>query len=66
MKKNQPHKNIPEGCFEEEQGQQGFYGPVSHLIRKEPSTRWVEIKGSLKPRLFDLTKRQKTWSRGSF
>ena len=66
MKKNQPHKNIPEGCFEEEQGQQGFYGPVSHLIRKEPSTRWVEIKGSLKPRLFDLTKRQKTWSRVLF
>ena len=50
----QPHKNIPEGCFEEEQGQKGFYGPVSHLIRKRASTRWTHIEGSLKPRMFDL------------
>ena len=54
MKKRQPHKNIPEGHFEEEQGQGGFYGPVSHLIRKKPSTRWTHIEGNLKPRLFDL------------
>lgn len=66
MKKYQPHKNIPEGCFEEEQGQGGFYGPVSHLIKKEPSTRWVKIEGPLKPRLFDLTKGKKTWNRVLF
>lgn len=66
MKKYQPHKNIPEGCFEEEQGQGGFYGPVSHLIKREPSTRWAKIEGPLKPRLFDLKKRQKTWSRVLF
>ena len=24
MKKRHPHKNIPEGCFEEEQGANGF------------------------------------------
>ena len=59
MKKRQPHKNIPAGHFEEEQGQGGFYGPVSHLIRKQPSTRWKNIEGSLKPRLFDLTPLQK-------
>ena len=58
MKKHQPHKNIPEGCFEEEQGRDGFYGPVSHLIRRKPSTRWTHIEGNLKPRLFDLTKIQ--------
>ena len=51
----QPHKNIPKDCFEEEQGQKGFYGPVSHLIRKQPSTRWTRIEGSLKPRMFDLS-----------
>ena len=59
MKKRQPHKNIPEGCFEEEQGQGGFYGPVSHLIRKQPSTRWKDIQGPLKPRMFDLVSLQK-------
>ncbi len=51
----QGHKGIPEGHFEEEQGLGGFYGPVSHLIRKKPSTRWVDIEGPLKPRLLDLT-----------
>ena len=56
MKKRQPHKNIPKDHFEEEQGQGGFYGPVSHLIRKQPSTRWSHIEGDLKPRLFDLAR----------
>jgi homogentisate 1,2-dioxygenase len=50
----QAHKGIPEGHFEEEQGRRGFYGPVSHLIRKKPSTRWKTIEGPLKPRMFDL------------
>ncbi len=50
----QAHKGIPEGQFEEEQGHGGFFGPVSHLIKPEPSTRWVDIQGPLKPRLFDL------------
>ena len=50
----QAHKGIPEGHFEEEQGLQGFFGPVSHLIRRKPSTRWVNIEGPLRPRMFDL------------
>jgi len=54
LKKRQPHKNIPKGCFEEEQGQDGFYGLVSHLIRKNPSTRWTKIEGPLKPSMFNL------------
>ncbi|MCX7674530.1 MAG: homogentisate 1,2-dioxygenase [Bdellovibrionaceae bacterium] len=49
----QAHKAIPEGCFEEEQGRKGFFGPVSHLIRPEPSTRWTQIEGDLRPHLFD-------------
>lgn len=52
----QAHKAIPEGHFEEEQGLGGFFGPVSHLIRKKPSTRWKEIEGPLKPRMFDLVR----------
>lgn len=52
----QAHKAIPEGYFEEEQGRKGFFGPVSHLIRKNPSTRWKEIQGDLLPRLYDLVK----------
>lgn len=59
MRKRQPHKSIPEGYFEEEQGQGGFYGPVSHLIRKQPSTRWSHIEGDLKPRMFNLAELQK-------
>jgi homogentisate 1,2-dioxygenase len=52
----QAHKGIPEGHYEEEQGLKGFFGPVSHLIRKKPSTRWTQIEGPLKPRMFDLVK----------
>src|SRR6186997_2570613 len=50
----QAHKAIPEGHFEEEQGRKGFFGPVSHLIRRNPSTHWVNIDGPLKPHLYDL------------
>jgi len=61
----QAHKGIPEGHFEEEQGLKGFFGPVSHLIRKKPSTRWSKIEGELKPRLFDLVELNKNiiWQR---
>jgi homogentisate 1,2-dioxygenase len=52
----QAHKGIPEGCVEEEQGRKGFYGQVSHLIKKKGSTRWKTIEGPLKPRMFDLVK----------
>ena len=62
MKKRHPHKNIPENHFEEEQGQGGFYGPVSYLIKKKPSTRWSKIEGDLKPRLFDLNLSKSSWT----
>lgn len=52
----QGHKGIPEGCFEEEQGRSGFFGPVSHLIKEKPSTRWTAIEGPLRPHLFDAVK----------
>lgn len=59
----QAHKGIPEGHVEEEQGRKGFFGPVSHLIRKQPSTRWKKIDGPLKPRMFDLVKAIKSSDR---
>ncbi len=61
----QAHKGIPEGYYEEEQGLKGFFGPVSHLIKKKPSTRWETIEGPLKPRLFDLVELSKSnkWQR---
>lgn len=52
----QCHKGIPEGCYEEEQGLKGFFGAVSHLIKKIPSTRWMNIEGPLRPHMFDLVK----------
>ncbi len=57
----QGHKAIPEGHFEEEQGRQGFFGPVSHLIKPEPSTRWTQIEGPLRPHLFDAVKMPQIW-----
>ena len=53
---SQAHKGIPEGHYEEEQGRGGFYGPVSHLVKKSPSTRWKNITGPLKPRMYHLSK----------
>lgn len=50
----QAHKGIPEGAFEEEQGLKGFFGPVSHLIKPQPSTRWESIEGPLRPHMYDL------------
>lgn len=52
----QGHKGIPDGMYEEEQGLGGFFGPVSHLLREQPSTRWTNIEGPLKPRMYDLVK----------
>lgn len=59
----QAHKGIPEGCVEEEQGRKGFYGHVSHLIKKKGSTRWKTIDGPLKPRMFDLVKADRSGKR---
>lgn len=52
----QAHKGIPEGAYEEEQGLKGFFGPVSHLIKRSPSTRWTKIEGPLRPHMYDLVK----------
>jgi homogentisate 1,2-dioxygenase len=54
------HKGIPESQFEEEQGHLGFFGPVSHLIKTKPSTRWIDIEGPLRPHMFDLVQLRKS------
>jgi homogentisate 1,2-dioxygenase len=61
----QGHKGIPEGHFEEEQGRRGFFGQVSHLIKPQPSTRWIDIQGPLRPHMYDLVKLEKLnqWQR---
>ncbi len=62
----QGHKAIPEGLYEEEHGRKGFFGPVSHLLKSKPPTRWTNIEGPLKPRLYDLVPMQydaHKWSR---
>ena len=65
----QGHKGIPENCYEEEQGRKGFFGPVSHLIKPQASTRWTNIEGPLRPHLFDGVKMPQTfgaWQRMLF
>jgi homogentisate 1,2-dioxygenase len=59
----QGHKGIPSGHFEEEQARRGFFGPVSHLIKAKPSTRWTSIEGNLRPRLYDLVKLDKQYGK---
>ncbi|MGZ3725718.1 MAG: homogentisate 1,2-dioxygenase [Pseudobdellovibrio sp.] len=54
----QGHKGIPAGLFEEEHGRKGFFGPVSHLLKSEAPTKWINIEGPLKPHLFDLVEMQ--------
>jgi len=65
----QGHKGIPDGHFEEEQGRKGFFGPVSHLIKGKPSTRWTNIEGPLRPHLYDAINMKKNlgqWQRLMF
>lgn len=59
----QGHKGIPEGHYEEEHGRKGFFGPVSHLIKPEMSTRWVDIQGPLRPHLYDVVEIAKNHGR---
>lgn len=58
----QAHVNIPDGTFEEELGREGFFGPATHLYRKNPPTDWVSIEGDCRPQAFDGNKLEKTIS----
>lgn len=52
----QAHVSIPEGTYEEEIGREGFFGPVTHLYRKNAPTNWESIDGDCRPQAFDLNK----------
>ena len=52
----QAHTQLPPSSYEREIGQQGFYGPATHMIHPQPPTSWIDCEGPLKPRAFDLTK----------
>ncbi len=49
----QAHVDVPEGTFEEELGREGFFGPATHIYRKNPPTDWVSIEGDCRPQAFD-------------
>ncbi len=50
----QAHADFPEGTYERELGQEGFFGLCTHMIHKHAPTAWIEFNGSLRPRAFDL------------
>jgi homogentisate 1,2-dioxygenase len=52
----QAHADLPEGTYEREMGQEGFFGPCTHLHHCHAPTGWSEFEGPLKPRAFDLIK----------
>ncbi|MCC5870663.1 MAG: homogentisate 1,2-dioxygenase [Gammaproteobacteria bacterium] len=50
----QAHADLPAGTFERELGQEGFFGPATHMYHRRPPTGWQSIEGPLRPRAFDL------------
>ncbi|MGD8559203.1 MAG: homogentisate 1,2-dioxygenase [Gammaproteobacteria bacterium] len=52
----QAHADLPENTYERELGQQGFFGPATHMYHAHPPTSWDSVDGPLKPRAFDTTK----------
>lgn len=52
----QAHADLPDNTYERELGQQGFFGPATHMYHLHPPTSWESIEGPLKPRAFDTTR----------
>ena len=52
----QAHVDLPEGTCEQEFARQGFFGRVTHLYRRHPTTAWTRIEGPLRPRAYDLNR----------
>lgn len=52
----QAHTDLPAGTVERELGREGFYGPSTQMLHRHPLTAWHDIKGPLRPRVFDTTK----------
>lgn len=52
----QAHADLPQGTYEREMGQEGFFGPCTHLHHQYAPTGWTHFEGTLQPRAFDLSK----------
>jgi homogentisate 1,2-dioxygenase len=52
----QAHADLPEGTYEREIGQDGFFGPTTHMHHLHAHTAWIDWEGPLRPRAYDLTK----------
>lgn len=52
----QAHADFPEGTYERELGQEGFFGNCTHMIHTHAPTAWTNIEGPLQPRAWDLKK----------
>lgn len=52
----QAHVAVPDGLIEEEYARNGFFGRYAHLYRSEAPVGWTDIKGNLRPQIFDLNK----------
>lgn len=52
----QAHADLPPGTYEREMSKEGFFGPAAFLHHRHPPTGWVDFKGPLRPRAFDLAK----------
>ena len=50
----QAHRDLPDGTYEREFGAEGFGGPATHLLHRNPPTGWVDWEGPLRPRAFSL------------
>ena len=50
----QAHRDLPEGTYEREIGQDGFSGPATHMYHRCPPTSWESVDGPLRPRAFNL------------
>lgn len=54
----QAHADFPEVdgkiLYEHEMGQDGFFGPCSHVMRKHAPTAWSDWQGDLRPHAFDF------------
>jgi homogentisate 1,2-dioxygenase len=52
----QAHADLPKNTYEREIGQEGFFGPSTHMHHQYAPTSWRSFEGPLQPRAFDLMK----------
>ncbi len=53
----QAHADMPPGTYEREISKEGFFGPAAFMHHTHPPTGWTSFEGPLRPRAFNLVKR---------